>query len=105
MRLHSPKTTLRLRAPLITNGAGDFPALPLHPVTARITTMISSNLQKAAPEFLDQVVCEVHPRYNRTVDNQNPEAMVIAISIGDGLVRLEDADVRPWREAESYMCA
>ena len=47
----------------------------------------------------------MHPRYNRTVDNQNPEAMVIAISIGDGLVRLEDADVRPWREAESYMCA
>ena len=67
--------------------------------------MIHSSPQKAAPEYLDRVVCEVHPRYNRTVRNQNPEAMVIAISIRSGLVRLDDAGVRPWREVESYMCA
>ena len=67
--------------------------------------MIHSSPQKAAPEYLDRVVCEIHPRYNRTVHNQNPEAMVIAISIRSGLVRLDDAGVRPWREVESYMCA
>ena len=85
--------------------AGDSPDLPLHPVTARITTMIHSSPQRAAPEYLDRVVCEIHPKYNRTTDNQNPDAVIIRILIGDGLVRLEDANVRPWKEVESYMCA
>ncbi|KAK5130062.1 hypothetical protein LTR08_002495 [Meristemomyces frigidus] len=83
----------------------DSPTLPLHPVTARITTMINSSPQNAAPEYLDRVVCEIHPKYNRTTENQNPEAMVIAISIREGLVRLEDAGVAHWKEVESYMCA
>lgn len=85
--------------------SGDAPALPLHPVTARITTMIRSTPQKAAPEVLDRVVCDIHPKYNRTMDNQNPEAMSISISRNDGLVRLEDADVKAWREIEWYECS
>lgn len=84
---------------------GDAPDLPLHPVTARITTMIRSSPQRASQEFLDGVVCDIHPRYNRTEDNQNPEAMIISISRSDGLVRLGDADVKAWREVESYECA
>ncbi|KAK4540897.1 hypothetical protein LTR36_008839 [Oleoguttula mirabilis] len=83
----------------------DAPELPLHPLTARITTMIRSSPQVAAPEYLDRLVCEIHPRYNHTAENPDPEAMFISISRGEGLVRLDDADVMAWREVESYKCS
>jgi len=68
--------------------------------------MIRSSPQKATPEYLDRVVCDIHPKYNRTMDNQNPEAMSISISRSDGLVRLDDdADVKAWKEIEWYECS
>jgi len=83
----------------------DSPELPLHPVTARITTMIRSTPQIATPEHLDRVVCDVFPKYNRTMENQNPEAVAISVSRADELVRLVEMSKVPWREIEAYECA
>lgn len=67
--------------------------------------MIHSTPQKATPEHLDRVVCQIHPAYNKTMDNQKPEAMSISITKSDELVRLADADVKRWREVEAYECS
>lgn len=68
--------------------------------------MIRCTPEQASPEALELVVCEVHPAYNRTEEDQGDLREVISLSKMDGMVRLgEVAGVRPWREVEAYKCS
>lgn len=67
--------------------------------------MIRSTPQIATPEHLDRVICSIFPRYNRTIDNQNPEALAIRIGRADELVRLAEVSQKGWREIEAYECS
>ncbi|KAI7374247.1 hypothetical protein KC336_g20257 [Hortaea werneckii] len=84
----------------------DDPNLQLHPLTARITTMIRSTPEQASPEALELVVCEIYPAYNRTEEDEGGDlSEAISVAKRDGMVRLaEVAGVRPWREVEAYKC-
>ena len=84
---------------------GDSPELPLHPVTARITTMIRSTPRIATPEHLDRVVCDIYPKYNRTEDSLTAEETAIEVKRADELVRLVEVSKVAWREIESYECS
>ncbi|KAI7236051.1 asparaginyl-tRNA synthetase [Hortaea werneckii] len=84
----------------------DDPDLPLHPLTARITTMIRSTPEQASLEALELVVCEIYPTYNRTNQETGDLSEVLSVSKQDGMVGLaEVAGVRPWREVEAYKCS
>jgi hypothetical protein len=71
--------------------------------------MIRSSPQKAKPELLERVVCQVFPKINRTEGIPNPDAFAFTVTKSDELVRFEDAEdglERPrWREVGSYLCS
>ncbi|KAK5721586.1 hypothetical protein LTR15_006175 [Elasticomyces elasticus] len=87
----------------------DFAFLPLHPVTARITTMIHSTPQIANREHLEEIVCLLYPRYNQTADASDrgtmDDPLAIEIRRRDDLVHLPHLSERPWKEIEAYECS
>ncbi|KAK3115269.1 hypothetical protein LTR53_005540 [Teratosphaeriaceae sp. CCFEE 6253] len=84
----------------------DWPELPLHPVTARITTLIRSTPRIATPEHLDQIVCRIYPHYNQTAEEREAkEELVLEVRRRDGLVHLADLSERVWREVEGFECS
>ena len=83
---------------------GDSPELPLHPVTARITTMIRSTPEIATLEHLDRVFCMIYPRYNSTQEIPAPDALAVLVRRADELVHVAEVSARPWKDIESYLC-
>jgi hypothetical protein len=87
--------------------AGDSPFLPLHPLTARITTFIHTRPELAAPELLDRIQCDVWTYSNRTETTSRTERWKVSFSKKDGLVRFADERGPFWlggKEVESYYC-
>lgn len=91
-------------------GAGDSPLLPLHPTTARITSLINTTPSLAQPEQLDRIQCEIWTATNRTAGRGDgvPEKWKISFTRRDELVKLASVDHgRFWlggKEVESYEC-
>ncbi|TKA60629.1 hypothetical protein B0A55_10588 [Friedmanniomyces simplex] len=88
----------------------DEPYLPLHPVTARITTMIRSTPRIATPEHLEKILCRIYPRYNLTAEELEGDLgdegpLALEVRRRDGLVHLAGLSKRVWREVEAYECS
>lgn len=91
---------------------GDFPILPLHPLSARLTSVLADSPGRSSKEILRSVVCSVHP----VVDKRNSDAAlpyeeddrIAAFTRGDGSVRFGAAQ-NPWyldgREVDAYECS
>ncbi|EME39942.1 hypothetical protein DOTSEDRAFT_27886 [Dothistroma septosporum NZE10] len=80
----------------------DAPQLPLHPWTARISTLINTSPMLASPEMLEKVVCEASTHGRRA---SRPRQ--IEFSKQDGCVAFADEEDRFWLgdvEVESYLC-
>lgn len=101
--------------------AGDNPLLPLHPLSARITTLINSSPEEATPERLVEVECTLYPLVNRTSEAERrweerfgrrkgggqQTARSVSFRRVDGMVRLGEAGSRFWmggREVEGAEC-
>lgn len=101
---------------------GDSPTLPLHPHSARITTLIRSSPSQATPERLAEVECELFLRVNGTEAEaerkwearfgkrkrrRRGDKGSVRVRRGDGLVRFGDAESKFWlggREVVAYEC-
>lgn len=89
---------------------GDTSELPLHPLTARITTSISSTPERASPESLDMIQCSVFPRLKRPGRESfgSEEFAVVRFSKMDGVVSFDAEAGRSWlhgTEVEAYECS
>lgn len=106
-------TRMSARKPLLGMSAdlmvGDAPALPVHPFTARLTTLINTSPRHAAPEKLDQIQCEVWTHsLQSTRRGRRIEQRSFSFAKRDGLVRFADEESPFWlkgQEVESYVCA
>ncbi|KAI5361448.1 hypothetical protein Slin15195_G125630 [Septoria linicola] len=82
----------------------DSPVLPLHPETARLTTLITTTPSLASPEQLDRIECDVW----LSTSNETPVQRKVSFSRRDELVRFaQDQDDKFWLgggEVESYEC-
>nr|OQO15916.1 hypothetical protein B0A51_16361 [Rachicladosporium sp. CCFEE 5018] len=104
----------------------DDPRLPLHPQSARITTLIRSSPELATPEHLAKIRCTIIPVVNETTlaertwdarfgrvraSRQEERAKAkegLRFGREDGLVRLAEAGSAFWLgggEVEAYECA
>lgn len=89
----------------INRFAGDDPFLPLHPVTARVTTIIRSTPQIATPEHLEKIVCRIYPHFNHTAEEVDETPAALEVRRRDGLTHLADLSNKPWKEVEAYECS
>ncbi|KAK6443552.1 hypothetical protein LTR95_000379 [Oleoguttula sp. CCFEE 5521] len=104
----------------------DDPRLPLHPQSARITTLIRSSPELATPEHLAKIRCTITPDVNETTlverrwdarfgrvrasreREQRKAKDGVRFGRDDGLVRLAEAGSAFWLgggEVEAYECA
>ncbi|KAF2169653.1 hypothetical protein M409DRAFT_20066 [Zasmidium cellare ATCC 36951] len=87
----------------------DAPTLPVHPLTARITTLINTSPQLANPEKLDQIQCEVWTHsLQSTRRGKRIEQRSFSFAREDGLIRFADEESPFWlrgQEVESYVCS
>ncbi|KAM3422138.1 hypothetical protein BST61_g2509 [Cercospora zeina] len=89
----------------------DYPVLPLHPVTAQMTTLITTNPSLAKLERLQSVNCELWTTATNAVADPRLricEARKVSFTRQDGLVHFaREKDDDFWlagRELESYEC-
>lgn len=110
-----------LASKLTSLSAGDSPNLPIHPITARITTLIRSSPELATPERLNEIECTMHLHVNETSAadsrweakfgrHKKPKketTKVVTFQRGDGLVRLANPESEFWTggaEVAAYEC-
>lgn len=70
--------------------------------------MIRSSPQVAKPEYLDHVICQIYPVYNRTETVPDEDEWQISFERKDGLVSFSEPGTKFWlvgQEVESYECA
>ena len=90
---------------------GDTPVLPLHPLTARITTMIASTPERASLEYLDEIECRLFPAFDTPMQisdfSREPpeEYAAVRFSKSDRLVNLADEFGPAGWEVEAYECS
>ena len=90
---------------------GDSPFLPLHPLSARTTTMIADAPERASTEYFDAIKCKVYPAFNAVgqisdLSRKPPkEFAALSLSRADGLVHMADEFGVGEGEVEAYECS
>lgn len=77
---------------------GDSPLLPLHPLSARITTLITSTPEPAAPQQIEKIECCLYGASSGS--DAEEDSSKLRFSWKDNLVHFAP----PGKEIESYEC-
>lgn len=79
---------------------GDSPLLPLHPLSARITTLITSTPEPAAPQQIEKIECCLYGAGSGSDAEEEEDSSKVRFSWKDNLVYFPPSG----KEIESYEC-
>lgn len=80
---------------------GDSPLLPLHPLSARITTLITSTPEPAAPQQIEKIECRLFGAGSGSdAEEEEEDSSKLRFSWKDNLVYFPPSG----KEIESYEC-